>query len=175
MSLTRRLTAGLPAVGVTVIAALALTGSPAAATGDESAVAKQPAVMATPCPYGQQCDDASEAPVAPGDAAVAPGDAAVAPGDAAVAPGDAAVAPADAEAPVRGNPGYGPATPATVPPGGELPMTSPAATPSVPGGVSPAGTLPLTGAPMALTMSIGGLLVAAGAAAVYYTRRRRSA
>nr|BFE68742.1 hypothetical protein GCM10020092_020430 [Actinoplanes digitatis] len=62
-----------------------------------------------------------------------------------------------------------------MPPGGELPATSPAATPSVPGGVSPAGTLPLTGAPMALTMGIGALMVAAGAAAVYYTRRRRSA
>ena len=36
MSLTRRLAAGLPAAGVTVLAALALAGSPAAATGDEA-------------------------------------------------------------------------------------------------------------------------------------------
>ncbi|MEU7902149.1 LPXTG cell wall anchor domain-containing protein [Actinoplanes sp. NPDC049118] len=161
MSLTRRLAAGLPAAGVTVIAALALTGSPAAATGDESAaVAKHPAVMTTPCSdvqQGEQCDNPSAAAVVP------------------VATDDADVAPA------RGNSGYGPvpstppASALTVPPGGELPETSPAATPSTPAGVSAGGTLPLTGAPMGLTMSIGGLLVAGGAAAVYYSRRRRGA
>ena len=71
MSLTRRLAAGLPAAGVTVLAALALTGSPAAATGDESARAKQPAVMTTPCsavPRGEKCDYGStgnESPASP--------------------------------------------------------------------------------------------------------------
>src|SRR5690349_12089203 len=60
MTLTRRLAAGLPAAGVTVLAALALSGSPAAATGDEFAArAGQPAVMTTPCadvPRGEKCD-----------------------------------------------------------------------------------------------------------------------
>ncbi|MEU4219903.1 LPXTG cell wall anchor domain-containing protein [Actinoplanes sp. NPDC026623] len=173
MSFTRRLAAGLPAAGVTVIAALALTGSPAAATGDESAArANQPAVMTTPCadvPQGEQCETTSAVAVAPG----APGDIAAAP-DAGAPDADAA----DADvAPARGNGGYGPVPSASVlttPPAGELPETSPAATPSKPSGVS-AGTLPLTGAPMGLTMAIGGMLVAGGAAAVYYSRRRRSA
>lgn len=160
MSFTRRLAAGLPAAGVTVIAALALFGSPAAATGDDSAArANQPAVMTTPCadvPQGEQCESTSAAAVAPSDTASAPADVAV--------------------APARGNDGYGPVPSASVlttPPAGELPETSPAATPSTPTGVS-AGTLPLTGAPMGLTMAIGGMLVAGGAAAVYYSRRRRS-
>ncbi|MFI7544481.1 LPXTG cell wall anchor domain-containing protein [Actinoplanes sp. NPDC049599] len=171
MSLTRRLTAGLPAVGVTVLAALALSGAPAAATGDESAArAKQPAVMTTPCsevPRGARCDYADDE-----------------------TPGDTGATPDDngGAGPTRGNGGYGgesptpspsPSTPTasvdTVPPGGESPATSPAPTKSTPGGVSAGGTLPLTGAPMGLTMAIGGLMVAGGAAAVYYTRRRRSA
>ena len=49
MSLTRRLAAGLPAVGVTALAALAFAGAPACATGDAASHAGQPAVMATPC------------------------------------------------------------------------------------------------------------------------------
>jgi LPXTG-motif cell wall-anchored protein len=159
MSLTRRLAAGLPAAGVTFIAALALSGSPAAATGDEPAAgAKQPAVMTT--------TDAADAPAADAPAADAPA------AEAPAAAGDAAVAPA------RGNDGYGPTpttTVYTVPPTGVANETSPpAVTPSQPTGVS-AGTLPLTGAPMGLTMAIGGMLVAGGSAAVYYTRRRRSA
>lgn len=168
MSLTRRLAAGLPAAGVTVLAALALTGAPAAATGDEfPARAKQPAVMTTPCsetPRGADCAYANGDDETPDSG------------------------------PTRGNGGYGgespssapsttptatPSTPTatvnTVPPGGEAPATSPAASPSTPGGVSAGGTLPLTGAPMGLTVAIGGLMVIAGAVAVYYSRRRRGA
>ncbi|GAA3343384.1 hypothetical protein GCM10020358_42400 [Amorphoplanes nipponensis] len=178
MSLTRRLAAGLPAAGVTVLAALALTGSPAAATGDESAArAKQPAVMTTPCSEvqrGDKCDYGygNETPDNNGST-----------------PDDNGATPDDNGAgPTRGNGGYGgesptpspsPSTPAasvdTVPPGGESPATSPSPSASTPGGVSAGGTLPLTGAPMGLTMGLGGLMVAAGAAAVFYTRRRRSA
>jgi len=75
MSLTRRLAAGLPAAGVTVLAALALTGSPAAATGDESAARAKPAVMSTPCsavPRGTKCDYADDTPA--GNAAATPDD-----------------------------------------------------------------------------------------------------
>jgi LPXTG-motif cell wall-anchored protein len=173
MSLTRRLAAGMPAAGVTVLAALALTGSPAAATGDESAArAKQPAVMSTPCSEverGQKCDYGYAGDDTPGDNGATPDD--------------------NGTGPTRGNGGYGgesptpsasPSTPTasvdTVPPGGESPVTSPSPSASTPGGgVSAGGTLPLTGAPMGLTIAVGALMVAGGAAAVYYTRRRRSA
>ncbi|MGW4944657.1 LPXTG cell wall anchor domain-containing protein [Actinoplanes sp. NPDC004185] len=183
MSLTRRLAAGLPAAGVTVLAALALTGAPAAATGDESAArAKQPAVMTTPCSEvqrGDKCDYGYTDDTKPGD--TKPGD---------TKPGDTGATPDDnGTGPTRGNGGYGgesptpspsPSTPTasvdTVPPGGESPATSPAPSQSTPGGgVSAGGTLPLTGAPMGLTIALGGLMVAGGAAAVYYSRRRRSA
>ncbi len=168
MSLTRRLAAGLPAAGVTVLAALALTGSPAAATGDEHAArAKQPAVMTTPCSEvqrGEKCDYGPGGGETPDDNST----------------------PAGNTAPTRGNGGYGgespapsPSTPTasvnTVPPGGAGPATSPAPSTSTPGGVSAGGTLPLTGAPMGLTVALGGLLIAGGATAVYYSRRRRSA
>jgi LPXTG-motif cell wall-anchored protein len=177
MSLTRRLAAGLPAAGVTVLAALALTGAPAAATGDESAArAKQPAVMTTPCSEvqrGDKCDYGYTDDEKPGDNK---------PGDNGATPDD------NGTGPTRGSGGYGgesptpspsPSTPTasvdTVPPGGESPATSPAPSQSTPGGVSAGGTLPLTGAPMGLTIALGGLMVAGGAAAVYYSRRRRSA
>ena len=192
MSLTRRLAAGLPAAGVTVLAALALTGSPAAATGDESAArAKQPAVMTTPCSEvdrGDKCDYGNTDET-PDNNGAAPDDNGAAPDDNGAAPDDNGATPDDNGAgPTRGNGGYGgesptpsetPSTPTasvdTVPPGGEAPATSPTPTASTPGGVSAGGTLPLTGAPMGLTVAVGGLMVAGGAAAVYYTRRRRSA
>jgi LPXTG-motif cell wall-anchored protein len=172
MSLTRRLAAGLPAAGVTVLAALALTGAPAAATGDESAArAKQPAVMTTPCsdvPRGEKCAYGYGDDETPADNDATPDD--------------------NGAGPTRGNGGYGgesptpspsPSTPTasvdTVPPGGESPAPSPSTSTSTPGGVSAGGTLPLTGAPMGLTVGLGALMVAAGAAAVFYTRRRRSA
>jgi LPXTG-motif cell wall-anchored protein len=170
MTLTRRLAAGLPAVGVTVLAALALAGSPAAATGDEAAARAKPAVMTTPCSEvqrGEKC-------------AYGPGD---------ETPADGGAAPDDnGGEPTRGNGGYGgesptpsetPSTPTasvdTVPPGGAGPATSPAPSQGTPGGVSAGGTLPLTGAPMGLTIALGGLMIIGGAAAVYYSRRRRSA
>ncbi len=172
MSLTRRLAAALPAAGVTVLAALALTGSPAAATGDESAArAKQPAAMTTPCSEvqrGDKCAYSNGGDETPDDTGATPDD--------------------NGTGPTRGSGGYGgesptpspsPSTPTasvdTVPPGGESPATSPSPSASTPGGVSAGGTLPLTGAPMGLTVALGGLMVAGGAAAVYYTRRRRSA
>jgi LPXTG-motif cell wall-anchored protein len=175
MTLTRRLAAGLPAAGVTVLAALALSGSPAAATGDELAArAKQPAVMTTPCsqvPRGEKCDYGygdDKTPTATDTDTATPDD-------------------NGGAGPTRGNGGYGgespapsPSTPTasvdTVPPGGESPATSPSPSRSTPGGgVSAGGTLPLTGAPMGLTIALGGLMVAGGAAAVFVTRRRRSA
>ena len=168
MSLTRRLAAGLPAAGVTVLAALALTGSPAAATGDESAArAKQPAAITTPCSEVQRGDKCDY-----GNSDQTPDDNSTAPDDTGATPDD------NGAGPTRGNGGYGGESPApsasvnTVPPGGE----SPATTPSTPGGgVSAGGTLPLTGAPMGLTVALGALMVAGGAGAVYYTRRRRGA
>ena len=46
MSLTRRLAAGLPVAGVTILAAVALGGAPASATPEDAAAhAAQPAVM----------------------------------------------------------------------------------------------------------------------------------
>ena len=50
MSLTRRLAAGLPAAGVTALAAFAFSGVPAmAATADADGLAARPAAMASPC------------------------------------------------------------------------------------------------------------------------------
>ncbi len=177
MSLTRRLAAGLPVAGITALAALAFTGAPAAATGDEAVRAAHPAVMTTPCAEGERganCDYGY------GDEA----------------PNDNATTN-----PTRGQSGYGgespstppttpttptatPSTPTasvdTVPPGGELPAESPSAStaaspsPSTPGGgVSAGGTLPKTGAPMGLTIAVGGAMVLAGAGAVAYSRRRK--
>lgn len=180
MSLTRRLAAGLPAVGVTALAALAFAGGPAYATGDAARVGGQPAVAATPCTddprvkcdgygYGETPgpDDTSTPTAGPDDSGSNNG-------------GSDNGGPDDD----RGNPGYGPettppVTPSTptgtantVPPGG----VSPATTPAKPGGgVSAGGTLPVTGAPMGATIALGALLVAGGAGAVWYTRRRRSA
>ncbi|MEV7623089.1 LPXTG cell wall anchor domain-containing protein [Actinoplanes sp. NPDC089786] len=182
MSLTRRLTAGLPAVGVTALAALAFAGSPAYATGDGSARAGQPAVMATPCSSDERtkCDSSADSDGYGGGAAAAT----------TAVPNDNATAGGNDDD--RGNKGYGygsesptpspsETTPSggtdTVPPGGELPETVP---PTAPGTTPPtggvnAGTLPLTGAPMGATIGLGALLVAGGAAAVWYTRRRREA
>jgi LPXTG-motif cell wall-anchored protein len=177
MSLTRRLAAGLPAAGVTVLAALALSGAPASAAGDDAAVrAGQPAVMTTPCtgtarecPTGYGYQDASETP---GDDAAGAG------------------AGAGDDGHTRGNGGYGSVGPSvsptpsattptggtdTVPPGGVSPTTATPSPSSPGGGVSAGGNLPVTGAPSGVTIALGGALVAAGAAAIWYTRRRRSA
>ncbi|AGL20166.1 LPXTG cell wall anchor domain-containing protein [Actinoplanes sp. N902-109] len=169
MSLTRRLAAGLPVAGVTAFAALALTGAPAAASGDEAAArAVNPAVMTTPCANGERDEDCGY-------------------GDADDVPNDNATT---TSAPTRGNGGYGSVSPTpskptptasvdTVPPGGESPETSPPASPSPSrstpgGGVSAGGTLPRTGAPAGLTIALGALLVAGGVGAVYAGKRRRA-
>ncbi|HEV7961032.1 MAG TPA: hypothetical protein VGP57_00695 [Actinoplanes sp.] len=170
MSLTRRLAAGLPAAGVTIFAALALSGAPASAAPDDPAArAAQPAVMTTPCtgssrecPTGYGYDDAD----VPNGTATSAG-----------------------TGHHRGHPSYGGVSPSssptpsgttptgvvhTVPPGGVSPTTvAPSPSKSTGGGVSPAGTLPLTGAPSAGVVGLGALLVGAGAVAVWYTRRRR--
>jgi len=181
MSLTRRLAAGLPVVGVAVFAALTLGVAPASAASDGAAArAAQPAVMTTPCTGSERDCPAGDGYDTPGGTAT----------------GDSG--------PVRGHHGYGsvgpsttPTTPATtpatttptptgttptgtvesVPPTGVSPTTvSPSPSSSTPGhGVSPAHTLPLTGAPSAGTIGLGALLVAAGVGAIWYTRRRRSA
>jgi LPXTG-motif cell wall-anchored protein len=171
MSLTRRLAAGLPAAGVTIFAALALSGAPASAAPDDPAArAAQPAVMTTPCtgssrecPTGYGYDNAG-VPTGTATSSAGTGD-------------------------HRGHPSYGGVSPSssptpsgttptgvvhTVPPGGVSPTTvAPSPSKSTGGGVSPAGTLPLTGTPSAGVIGLGALLVAAGAAAVWYTRRRR--
>lgn len=173
MSLTRRLAAVLPAAGVTAVAALALTGAPAVATGDGPAArAQQPAVMTTPCAEGERDEDCGY------------GDDDATGGGTRGNDGYGGESPTASPSPSRTTVSPTPSTPATptasvdtVPPGGESPVTSPAASPSTTpgGGVSAGGTLPVTGPPMGLTVGAGGLLIAAGAAAVFYTRRRRSA
>ncbi|MEU4688042.1 hypothetical protein [Actinoplanes sp. NPDC023714] len=169
MSFSRRLTAGLPAVGVTVLAALALSGSPASAA-EGVAQAAYPAVMTSPDPAGTR---------GTGDYA----------GQA-----DETAAPAATETDdtttggTRGKPGYGGESPAPSSPA----PSSPAPSEEVPGGtaaetvepvpsattagagVSDSSTLPVTGAPLTGTLALGGLLVAAGTTAVWYTRRRRA-
>jgi LPXTG-motif cell wall-anchored protein len=189
MSLTRRLAAGLPAVGVSALAALAFAGAPAYATGDTADRVGQPAVAATPCADsrtkcdGYGYDDETPPTAGPDDETPTAG-----PDDDGSDNGGAGADNGGADDDDRGNPGYGGESPATtppttppttptgitdtVPPGGVSPATSPA-TPG--GGVSAGGTLPVTGAPMGATIAVGALLVAGGSAAVWYTRRRRSA
>jgi LPXTG-motif cell wall-anchored protein len=194
MSLTRRLAAGLPAVGVTALAALAFAGAPASAATGDAGRAVQPAVMTTPCATDARtkCTDG-----AGGDGYGNGGNDDEIPNDNGTSAGgddtdgstdDNGGEPDDD----RGNPGYGGESPTpspsvttptggtdTVPPGGVSPTTSAPGTPGNPGtpggGVSAGGTLPVTGAPMAATLTVGAVLVAGGAAAVWYTRRRRVA
>jgi hypothetical protein len=174
MSFSRRLTAGLPAVGVTFLAALAVSGSPASAATDV-AQAAYPVVKTSDAPTGTRGQDgyggtANEVPATSAPATTTPVD----------------EAPDDTTG-TRGNPGYGGESPAA-----SSPAPSPSASEDVPGGtaaetVSPApsqstqgagvssgSTLPVTGAPLAGTLALGGLMVAGGAAAVFYTRRRRA-
>jgi hypothetical protein len=200
MSVSRRMAvAGLPAAGVTVFAALALTGGPATAVGD---TAVRP-VLASPCAqesrntcgYG---DDAASPGVAghtrgqngygttPPTGTTPPGT-----GPATTPPGTSPVTSPPGTSPTTSPAGTSPTTsPAgtsptggsdTVPPTGVSPTTYspygslPRPTSSQGGGVSAGSTLPVTGPPMGTVISLGGLLVAAGAASVLYTRRRRGA
>jgi LPXTG-motif cell wall-anchored protein len=154
MTATRRiLTAGLPAVGLTVFAALAFAGSPAVAVEDR---AVRPAVTATPC------DPDTRGGCGYGATAATTG------------PTTKPTTPAGT-LPTRGHTGY-PTPTASV---DTVPATTPPAikgtpSPTTPGGVS-AGQLPVTGAPTGAIISLGAVLMAGGAASIYYTRRRRNA
>jgi hypothetical protein len=192
MSVKRRLAAaGLPAAGVTVFAALALTGQPAnAAVVDGSAFAARQSVvagLAATCDPNERTKCGYTAP----DGYTAGDNGDDTPADDSDTGGGAGNGP-DASGnddDVRGNGGYGGESPSPapsttpsggtdeVPPGGAGPATTP------PGGAGPdtvpngnGGTLPLTGAPMGALTTIGGLLTAAGAAlcfGVWYNARRR--
>ncbi|GAB1693758.1 LPXTG cell wall anchor domain-containing protein [Krasilnikovia sp. M28-CT-15] len=145
MSVTRRLAAGIPAAGVTVLAAFAFA-APATAAPDVAVRATDSS--ASPCVDDPRTDCSY---------------------------GYGASASPSASGPTRGNGGYGtpsptPSATVTSPPGG----VSPTHAPPPPGGVS-AGHLPVTGAPMGATAALGGLLLGAGGAALWLTRRRRSA
>jgi len=177
MSLTRRLAAGLPAAGVTIFAALALSGAPASASENPGTRVAEPAVMSTPCTGNSR--DCPKDYGQPAGTATTP----------------AGTPTGNADTPTRGHSSYGgesPTTPApspttpgpggttptahtdTVPPNGVSPTTvgpTPGQTKGG-GGVSPAGTLPLTGAPAAATVGLGALLVGAGIFAIWYSRRR---
>jgi LPXTG-motif cell wall-anchored protein len=178
MSATRRiLAAGLPAA-----AALLFAASPALAMGDHAA---RPAATASACPAGgrDNCDYGATGAGGYGNAgAETPGT--ETPG--AGAPGTAAT-PTGGH--TRGQNGYKPTTPATVPttPSAHVDTVPPTATPSTTiqgatptpsqstgGGVSAGHALPVTGAPMSAIISLGALMVAGGAASVWYSRRRRS-
>lgn len=191
MSLTRRLAAGLPAVGVLALAALALAGTPANA--DPGAYAARPGIMATPCAddarikcadgdavgdgYGGYDDTAGDG--TPNDTGTSAG-----PSSGTSAGDDTGTSAGDDD---RGNPGYGGESPTPAPslsstptgeantvPGGNVGPATVA--PSKPGGgVSAGGTLPVTGGSMTMTIAFGAVLVAGGSAAVWYSRRRRNA
>jgi hypothetical protein len=129
MSVSRRMAvAGLPAAGVTVFAALAFTGGPAAAVGDTAA---RP-ILTTPCAQDSRTDCGY-------------GDDAVSPGHTRGHQGGYGSTTPPGTGPATTPPGTGPATtppgtgPATTPPG-----TGPATTPP---GTTPAGTSPATSPP----------------------------
>lgn len=189
MSLTRRMiAAGLPAAGVTVLAALALSGAPASAAAPADAAGARPVVMATPCSGGYRGDCAQGY----GNATTPTGTLPTTHPAGTRVPAGTATAPGGGH--TRGHSGYGnspttpatPSTPATttptgnantVPPGGVSPSSAtPAPAVTKPGGgVSAGSALPVTGPPMGTMVSLGGLMIAAGAASVWYTRRRRNA
>ncbi|MFI6073108.1 LPXTG cell wall anchor domain-containing protein [Actinoplanes sp. NPDC051343] len=184
MSLTRRMiAAGLPAAGVTVLAALALSGAPASAAPADVA-GLRPVAMATPCTGGYRANCAQ------GYGNETPGG--TLPTTTAPAPThnrtSAATTPGTTH--TRGHGGYGGVSPATtpptttptghantVPPGGVSPSSAtPVPTVSKPGGgVSAGSALPVTGPTTGALASLGGILLAAGAASIWYTRRRRNA
>jgi LPXTG-motif cell wall-anchored protein len=200
MSLTRRMIAvGLPAAGVTVLAALALSGAPAAASS--AAGGTRPVVMATPCAGGYHSDcpvhgygNTAPTGTAPATATGTPTATSTATGHTRGHGGYGGTSPATAPATTppthrpSHHPSHGPSqspspspTPTgntdTVPPGGVSPSSAtPKPTTTKPGGgVSAGSALPVTGAPTGAIVGLGGLMVAAGAASVWYTRRRRNA
>ncbi|HET9516320.1 MAG TPA: hypothetical protein VFO77_01205 [Actinoplanes sp.] len=168
MSVKSRLAAaGLPVAGLTVFAALALTGQPASA-----------AVEAVTAPQGVAAGLA--APCTPGPRTTC-GYGYTTPADDDTATDDdtgtgAGAGPDDDD---RGGPGYGGESPAPTATPDVVPSTTP------PGGAGPAEVpngrgdiLPVTGAPMGTLTAVGGLLTAAGAAlcfGVWLNARRRRA
>ncbi|GGL06500.1 LPXTG cell wall anchor domain-containing protein [Mangrovihabitans endophyticus] len=195
MTFTRRLAAGLPALGVSAFAVLAFTGAPAAAAGT-GLTAAAPVLRAAGCAedtrikcegYGYDDEEGAtdETEEGPGDETEA-GDETEENGDEAEdTDGSGGMDEVDDE---RGNPGYGGVSPTTAPtpsatintvPPTTSPTTSPATTAPAAGpagGVSPdEATLPLTGSQAGVTLGVGALLIAGGAAIVWYTRRRRNA
>lgn len=204
MSVKRRLVAaGMPAAGVTIFAALALTGQPAnAASVDSSILAARQSTVAgllatqaacvegerIKCDYGVPADtvDTADDGDTPTDSDGSGSGTGLDDSDDDTTGSGSGAGDDDG----RGGDGYGGASPYpspsttpsggtdNVPPGGEKPTTAP------PGGAKPdsvpngngGGTLPVTGAPMAAITTIGGLLTAAGAAlcfGVWYNSRRR--
>jgi hypothetical protein len=196
--------AGLPAAGVTVFAALALTGGPAVAVGDTAArpILASPCAQdsRTTCGYG---DDAGT-PAGPGaDHTRGQNGYGTTPPDTTPPGTPPGTTPPGTPPDTTTPPGTPPET--TTPPGTDnvppgtttppttTPVTSPTGTSptgvtdtvppttygTVPrpsqGGEFEADNLPVTGPPMGMVISLGGLLVAAGAASVLYTRRRRGA
>jgi len=204
MTLSRRLAAGLPTVGIAAFAAVAFAGGPASATITADP-AGRPAVMAMPSCASESRTNCGYAPGTPGGggygsgggngsgygngpssgsgsgsgsgAPVMPG-AVTGPGGAG-GPGSAG----GAGGPHRGQPGYTPPTgvvntvppPATLPPPTSVLHTGGTAhVRKHHQGVS-AGTLPRTGTPVGPMVAFAGMLLAAGTAAVFFSRRRRSA
>ena len=200
MSLTYRLTAGLPALGVSVLAAAAFGGAPAsAAAADVAAHPALPSVTAGPCYDGDSRTKCNGGADGYGNTGNGNGTGTGNGNGTGTGNGNGAK-PTDN----RGKPGYGGTSPTTAPP--TTPTTAPTPVPTPtgttptgitdtvpPGGVSPTsvapyGTtpvhgrgvsagavLPVTGPPMGPTIGSGALLLAFGGAAVWYTRRRRSA
>jgi hypothetical protein len=170
MSSTRRIvTAGLPVAGLTVFAALALAGSPATASTEDTAA--RPAVMTT-C---DSRDDKCGYPTA-GPASTTPGRGHNGYGTVSPTPTGPTTT-----VPTRPTPGTS-TTPTggvhTVPPTPTSSVTvQGTVTPSAshPGGVSAGHALPVTGAPMGAVVSLGALMVAGGVLSVWYSRRRRDA
>jgi len=169
MTLTRRLAAGIPAVGVTALAAMAFAGTPAgAATADSAELAALPAVMITTPAPGGYGDGDGEAPAGNDDDRGKPGygggqstkPTTPAPGVSTTPTGGTNTVPPGGESPATKPPKYGPGGGVSA---GEVPEDN---------GVS-GGSLALTGAPVISTITMGAVLVAGGTAAIWYTRRRR--
>ncbi|GIF10262.1 LPXTG cell wall anchor domain-containing protein [Actinoplanes teichomyceticus] len=172
MSFVRRLAVGLPAAGVTALAALAIS-SPVLAT--DTTRAGHPVVMASPDRGNAGYQGELPATTAPTATAV----------PTTTAPAPATASP-DTTGGTRGQRGYGGVSPTTeqptgsvqsAPTGGVSSATAPTPTGTVStkgAGVS-SGSLPLTGGPVGATIAVGLALVAGGAGALWYTRRRKNA
>lgn len=186
MSVKRRLAAaGMPAAGVTVFAALALTGQPASAAPVERPV---PALVQRATEPTATCDASARIKCGYGDTDDSDyGSDDNGPGANGSDDNDSGADNAVDDD--RGNDGYGGVSPSTapttasptpsttrssggkdeVPPGGEAPATV------SPGSGAADDILPVTGAPVAAITTVGALIAAAGAAILVGLRRRRNA